>query len=220
MNQGRATGSRLALLVVALLCLGGCASAPAVDSAAPAPLPQTSSPSEPDAPPVDPPAVPRVQADLDSNQIPTTVAPTRVRVDTLDIDMSVTAVGLAPTGDMELLVNPAEAAWYRFGSAPASSSGATVIAAHVDAIGYGLGPFARLADASPGTEVVVTTADGADQRYRVESVTSDTKADILWDTVFDREGGPRLTLVTCGGEFDYTTRTYSSNVITTAIPIA
>jgi sortase (surface protein transpeptidase) len=142
-----------------------------------------------------------------------------LRVDTLDIDMAIRAAGLVPTGDMELPVDPAEAAWYRFGAAPASPAGATVIAAHVDALKYGLGPFARFADAPVGTEIVVTTADGVDTRYRLESVTSAIKADIPWASIFDRTGAPRLTIVTCGGEFDYDTRTYSSNVITTAVPI-
>ena len=215
MTQRRTITSRLGLLVVVLLCLGGCAAPPTADA-----VPTPSSTPTADAPATDPPKVPRVRADLGSNQTPATIAPTRIRVNDLDIDMPVAAVGLAATGDMELPVNPANAAWYRFGSAPASSSGATVIAAHVDALGYGLGPFARLADASPGTEVVVTTADGTDQRYRIESVTSTTKSEIPWDEIFDRTGTPRLTLVTCGGEFDTVTRTYSSNVITTAVRIA
>ena len=218
MTQRRTITSRLGLLVVVLLCLGGCAAPPTADLSTDA-VPTPSSTPTTDAPAADPPNIPRVQADLGSNQAPTTIAPTRIRVNDLNIDMSVAAVGLATNGDMDLPVNPATAAWYRFGPAPASSNGATVIAAHVDALEYGLGPFARLADASPGTEVVVTTADGTDQRYRIESVTSTTKAEIPWDDIFDRTGAPRLTLVTCGGEFDTATRTYSSNVITTAVPL-
>lgn len=219
MTPRRTTTSRLGLLVVVLLCLGGCAAAPTASPSVDT-VPTPSSTPTADAPATDPPNVPRVRTDLGSNQAPTTVAPTRIRVNDLNIDMPVAAVGLAATGDMELPVNPAEAAWYRFGSAPASTSGATVIAAHVDALEYGLGPFARLAQAPPGTEVVVTTADGTEQRYRIESVTATTKTEIPWDVIFDREGEPRLTLVTCGGEFDQATRTYSSNVVTTAVPIA
>ncbi len=39
-----------------------------------------------------------------------------------------------------------------------------------------------------------------------------------WVAAFDRAGPPRLTLVTCGGEFDYENRRYLSNLVLTAIP--
>ena len=32
-------------------------------------------------------------------------------------------------------------------------------------------------------------------------------------------GAPRLTLVTCGGEFDYENRRYLSNLVVTATPV-
>lgn len=217
MAMRRTATSTLALLVVALLSLAGCSAVDVGPTPVSSPVVTTQPAADVPAPVV--PSVPRVRADLGSNQTPTTIAPVRLRVDTLDIDMAIRAAGLVPTGDMELPVDPAEAAWYRFGAAPASPAGATVIAAHVDALKYGLGPFARFADAPVGTEIVVTTADGVDTRYRLESVTSAIKADIPWASIFDRTGAPRLTIVTCGGEFDYDTRTYSSNVITTAVPI-
>ena len=44
------------------------------------------------------------------------------------------------------------------------------------------------------------------------------KADVDWVAAFDRAGPPRLTLVTCGGEFDYENRRYLSNLVLTAIP--
>ena len=39
-----------------------------------------------------------------------------------------------------------------------------------------------------------------------------------WDGAFDRAGPPRLTLVTCGGEFDDENRRYLSNFVLTATP--
>ena len=44
------------------------------------------------------------------------------------------------------------------------------------------------------------------------------KADVDWAAAFDRAGPPRLTLVTCGGEFDVENRRYLSNVVLTATP--
>lgn len=246
MSTGRArfagTPTVPALLVFAFVfafafLLNGCATAtsgptdPRADAAAPitsepAPTPPTpaSEPTASEAPTPGPPSVPAsvvpvpvVDADL-SAQPAAAAGPARVRVDLLAIDMTVEAASLDAAGSMALAENPEVASWYRFGPAP-GAAGATVIAAHVDSLRYGLGPFAKLATAPAGTEITITTTDGVDHRYSVESVNATAKSEVPWDTVFDRTGPPRLTLVTCGGEFNYTTRQYQSNIIVTALPL-
>ena len=161
--------------------------------------------------------VPRQSAALAAQPAPVS-APVRVMAGALDIDMPVEAEGLADGGAMALPANPAVAAWYRYGSGPGSTAGATVLAAHVDSLAYDIGPFAALADAPVGTEIVLETADGGAHRYTVASVESQEKPEVPWASVFDRTGAPRLTLVTCGGEFDYDAKRYLSNVIVTAVP--
>ena len=162
------------------------------------------------------PEVPRRSADLAGQPLPAS-APVRVQVAALGIDMAIEGVGL--DGDaMALPANPAVAAWYRYGSAPGSPAGSTVVAAHVDSLIYDLGPFAELAEAPAGTEIVLQTADGVAHRYEIASVAVVEKPAVPWSAVFDRSGPPRLTLVTCGGEFDYGARRYLSNVLVTAEP--
>lgn len=146
-------------------------------------------------------------------------APVRVEVADLGIDMPVEAVDTADDSAMDLPANPAVAAWYRYGPGPDSPAGATVVAAHVDSRVYDIGPFAQLADAPAGTQIVLYTADGATHRYAVATVDTVLKPEVPWNSVFDRTGAPRLTLVTCGGEFDYEARRYLSNVIVTAVPV-
>ncbi|TFD75933.1 class F sortase [Cryobacterium fucosi] len=218
----RATVGAIGMFAVALVLLSGCsgvrgpaASAPrAVTTAAPAPASIVPAPQPtPDV------TVPTVSAALSANQAPVPLAPVRIRVDGLGIDMAVEAVGRTAENTMELPKNPAVAAWYRYGPSPASAAGATVIAAHVDSLVYDIGPFARLASARAGTQVVLTLSDGTDRRYAVTTVQSILKPDVPWDTVFGRSGAPRLTLVTCGGEFDYEAKRYLSNVIVSADPI-
>jgi hypothetical protein len=191
------------------------ASAETGSSGAPGDADQAAAPT-PGPAPVAVPDVPRQSADLTA-QPAAASAPVRVQVDTLGIDMPIEGVGL--DGDaMALPANPAVAAWYQYGPAPASPAGSTVIAAHVDSLAYSLGPFARLADAPAGTLVAISTADGGTHRYTIESRTIVEKQAVPWAVVFDRTGPPRLTLVTCGGEFDYQARRYLSNVIVTAVP--
>ncbi|TFB52298.1 class F sortase [Cryobacterium tagatosivorans] len=212
----RATASAIAAFAVALALFTGCAASPTGASVGKAPP----TPSEIPAPlPTADVDVPRVSSALDLNQVPVPLTPERIRVVSLGIDMPIESVGLAPDGAMRLPANPAVAAWYRYGPSPTSPTGATVVAAHVDSLVYDLGPFARLAKAGAGTEIVVTTEDGLDRRYALESIQTVNKADVPWASIFDRSGPARLTLVTCGGEFDYDARRYLSNVIATARPI-
>jgi hypothetical protein len=42
----------------------------------------------------------------------------------------------------------------------------------------------------------------------------------LPDLLFTRAGSPFLTLVTCGGVFDQSTRHYSDNVVVYAVPVS
>ncbi len=213
----RATVGTFAALAVALGLLAGCTATPTARPVAPVPS------TTPDALPAPRPTaavdVPRVRSALEMNQSPPAVAPQRIRVDSLGIDMAIDPVGLAADGAMALPSNPAVAAWYRFGPGPNSPSGATIVAAHVDSLVYDIGPFARLATAPPGTEITVATADGQESRYAVDSIQTVTKSDVPWAEVFDRTGPARLTLVTCGGEFDYGARRYLSNVIVSAKPL-
>lgn len=151
-------------------------------------------------------------------QVPVAVAPVRIRIPAIGVDMAVQPEGLDESGAMALPPNPVDAAWYRYGSWPGSAGGATVIAAHVDSLDYGRGPLARLPEATAGTEVLVTGADGREHRYLVQDGGMVRKPEVAWDAVFDRSGPARLTIVSCGGEFDYDRRTYLDNVIVNAVP--
>lgn len=215
-------GSLVAASAALGLLAGGAAPSPGIDGAASRALSEVE-PEEPSwpaaaAPPVAVPDIPRRSTALaDLPAAPP--APIRLEVPALGIDVTVQPVGLDDQGRMGLFDDPAIAAWYRWGPAPASDAGSTVIAAHVDSLAYDVLPFARLRDAAPGTEVIVTDAAGTRHAYAVQALQVIEKADVDWDAAFDRAGAPRLTLVTCGGEFDYAARRYLSNLVVTASPL-
>lgn len=200
---------------LALVLLTGCATAADPGTAAVAPTPSaTASP---------PPSAPRDLPDIPITGtepvIPTpTVAPVGVTVPAADIDVDVVPVGVKPDGLMELPENVSVAGWYRYGPDTRDERGTVVIAAHVDSLKYGLGPFARLKTLSAGAEIVVTDADGGRSTWLLERIENVRKAEIPLDRVFDRAGERRLVLITCGGQFDTSSRTYSDNVLVTARP--
>jgi sortase (surface protein transpeptidase) len=146
-------------------------------------------------------------------------AATRLEVAALGIDVRVVPTGVDDSGQMELPVSSDVAGWYRYGPAPGSYAGATVVAAHVDDEDK-VGPFARLPGVAEGTEVRVRTADGASHNYTVTTVQEQPKTEVALDAVFDRSGSPRLVLVTCGGAWDAAADSYTDNIVVTATPRA
>ncbi|NQX15805.1 class F sortase [Rathayibacter sp. VKM Ac-2857] len=203
--------------------LGGCSAqavgvVPAPDASPPV---QTSTPaaipsSTPTAPAV--PDVPVADARLGATPTPVVLAPTRLVVDGLPIDMPVQPVEVADDGTMELVPDTDVAGWYRFGRGLDAAEGTTVIAAHVDSLTYGLGPFAELKKAQPGQRIGLTGEDGVQRVYTVDTVETTEKTAVDLSSVFVQDGPARLVLITCGGDFDYDTRHYLSNVVVTATP--
>ncbi|GAA1735465.1 hypothetical protein GCM10009809_33280 [Isoptericola hypogeus] len=148
---------------------------------------------------------------------PAPPAPVRVEVPALGITVPVRATGVDDRGAMALPGSADVAGWYRFGAAPASPAGTTVVAAHVDDEDS-VGPFARLNGAETGTVVRVRTEDGTTHNYTVTNLRATAKHELSPDAVFDRSGPSRLVLVTCGGEWDAEARSYAQNVVVTAVP--
>ncbi len=146
----------------------------------------------------------------------TTTPPNRLAVPELGIDMRVEAHGLEDNGDMSLPVSPFVAGWYQYGSSPDSRMGATVIAAHVDSVAEGAGPFRSLRNASEGMSIALVDEAGTTHDYRISNVERISKAEVPLDRVFSASGDPHLVLVTCGGEYDWAAGRYQDNYIVTA----
>jgi len=80
-----------------------------------------------------------------------------------------------------------------------------------------VGPLVGLKQLHPGDEVVIATDKGA-ERFRVSTVKSISKRDLDVAEVFDRGGDPLLRIITCGGTFRRSQRSYQDNVVVTALP--
>ncbi|TQO18960.1 sortase family protein [Rhodoglobus vestalii] len=146
-------------------------------------------------------------------------APVRIQIPSVSVDIQIAPVGVEASGYMEIPENITIAGWYRYGPSPSSDTGSTVITAHVDDFVQGLGPFASLSSMPASAEIIVTTDDGVDHRYILESVQNIQKEQVPLDQVFDRDGAPRIVLITCGGQFDENVRQYSDNVVAIANPL-
>ena len=91
-----------------------------------------------------------------------------------------------------------------------------MLAGHVDDRVQGRGAFYRLVELAPGDPVLVgwptapSCATGCAEVERVD------KPGCRPTQLFARDGPPRLTLITCGGEFDRAAGRFRDNVVVRA----
>ncbi|WP_231369217.1 class F sortase [Frigoribacterium sp. CG_9.8] len=215
---GRARLGATLAVCLALPVLAGCTAVTGTGVAGTAAPRSTASATPPPAASV--PRIPTADASLTANAAAVVVAPVRIQLDRLGIDMKVTSEGLDADGAMALPPNAADAGWYRYSPGVNSRAGATVIAAHIDSRDDGIGPFSRLRNATAGDRLTLTGADGSTVAYTVTELRQVGKIDAPMAEVFDTAGAPRLSLVTCGGSYNSKTGHYVDNVIVTATPVA
>jgi hypothetical protein len=144
--------------------------------------------------------------------------PALVSVEALGIAAPVQPVGLGEVGELIIPASPMDVGWFQGGSVP-GEAGVALLSSHIDTRTEGRGVFAGLTRLVAGDTIRITTADGTEQVWVVIARTQHRKDD-LPEELFARSGAPLLALVTCGGPFDQTVRSYRDNVIVWAEPAA
>ena len=143
-------------------------------------------------------------------------APAHLAIPALEVDGPVLATGVNGAGELDIPPDARTLVWYRHGPTP-GAAGSAVVAGHLNWKGV-QGVFAELADVPVGAEIVVTYDDLSQRSFVVQAVELVDKPAVAINGVFARDGESVLRLVTCGGDFDDSTRHYRSNVIVTAVP--
>ncbi len=139
-----------------------------------------------------------------------TAHPAQLLIPSLNVHRAVEEVGVNRYGVMNVPVNSWNAGWYKGGPVP-GAPGDAVIEGHA---GYPGQPviFGRLGDLRPGDQVIVELADKSRRLFVVVS-----KATLPVGTAppgfAEPYGPPRLTLITCTGDFNDTSKTYSRRLV-------
>lgn len=147
-----------------------------------------------------------------------TSPPTKLQIDSLKINAPVEPVGVDAAGEIAIPEDIHTLGWYEYGPAPGSSAGSVVVVGHVDSATQGIGTFFTLKTIAAGAAISLTTADGQQRQYKVVGVQAYPKTSVPLADLFSTAGAPRLTLITCGGQFDKTTHSYESNIVVSAVP--
>ena len=141
----------------------------------------------------------------------TVVPPASVTIPAIGVDTRLDQIGVDGAG---ALVPPADftvAGWFAAGPAP-GDPGPAVLAGHVDDR-TGPAVFFRLEELDVGDQVLVTREDGTTVTFAVTRVAEYPKTAFGTDEVYGPTAGPELRLITCGGTFDRSRRSYTDNIV-------
>jgi hypothetical protein len=136
-------------------------------------------------------------------------SPVRVQIPAIGVDAPVTPVDLRRDGSLAIPA-PEEVGWYRRTPAP-GNRGSAVVTGHVDSA-RAPGVFARLDELSTGDRLGVAGEDGWTTVFEVRAVTRHPKA-ALPAALWRHDDRRVLRLITCGGRFDRSRRSYADNVV-------
>jgi Sortase domain len=133
--------------------------------------------------------------------------------------IAVRAVGTRRNGLLDVPDDIRVAGWWRGGSGLGDPFGSSLVAAHVDSLTQGLGPFASLLGVRPGDRVRLWSK-GLQQTFAVTSLRLRPRSTIGPHAYLHSPAGPRrLTLVTCAGPYDAARGGYQNLAIITARPL-
>ncbi|WP_405136406.1 class F sortase [Nocardia sp. NBC_01388] len=124
---------------------------------------------------------------------------------------SLISLGRNTDGSVQVPADYQQAGWYQQGPAP-GEQGSAVILGHVDSY-KGTGIFFSLKKVKPGDMIDVARADGKTAHFKVTDVRMYLKSQFPDQLVFGPRGGATLQVVTCGGDFDQSAKSYLSNVV-------
>lgn len=138
--------------------------------------------------------------------------PVRLKIPKINVDAPVEQVGLAPDGAMEVPKERANVAWFNLGQRP-GENGSAVIAGHYGWKNGKASAFDNLYKLRKGDKLYIEDGNGATITFVVrESRRYDPQADA--SAVFgSNDGKAHLNLVTCEGEWDKVSKTYSKRLV-------
>ncbi len=138
--------------------------------------------------------------------------PATIRIPRLNIDTKIQQTGLNSKGDMGVPTNYTDVAWYKHGTIP-GQIGSAVIDGHVDN-GLGLsGIFKNLHELKKGDDVYVITKTGRELHFIVEESVGYPYKSVPLEKLFLRKDDARMNLITCGGAWIKTEKTYDERFV-------
>lgn len=138
--------------------------------------------------------------------------PERVHIASIGVDATIIDLGLNPDRTLEVPEDIRLTGWWTGRSVP-GEDGPSIVVGHVDSAAGGPGVFWRLRELDIGDVIHVERSDGSISEFRVIETELVLKDEFPTEKVYGSTEGSQLRLITCGGSFDQSARSYLGNVI-------
>lgn len=137
--------------------------------------------------------------------------PQRLVIQSIDVDVELQPLDVDDEGIFDPL--PGTAGWYSNPEAVKPGAvGSAMIGAHINWDGQP-DVFSQLHELKPGNAVEVHYSNGQIATFVVEESVQLDKDDLPIERILRATSRPRLSLITCGGQFDYSVGHYDDNTI-------
>lgn len=140
------------------------------------------------------------------------IVPRKIRIPAIRVDTFVEQVGITAEGNMDVPKNIWNTAWLRDGGYRPGQPGNAVIAGHLDAPGT-KAVFWDLDKLKAGDKLYVTDTAGKEMSFEVTDRQYYPYNNAPLAKIFGPSNEARLNLITCGGVFDRTSRSYNERLI-------
>lgn len=208
----------LALVGAAVLALPQTASPSTQRSAAASPTGALGSAGDPTATRWEPTTPdPEVARDAPSDPDgPAGLAAVSVSIPRIGVDSPLLPLGIDPTSGVLIPPDRYDIAGVLADGPVPGQVGPAIIAGHVDSQA-GPGVFFRLEEMVPGDVISVSLSDGQAINFRVVEVAQYPKSSFPSAEVYGPTPDRELRLITCGGDFDRSRRSYLDNIVVFAV---
>ena len=140
---------------------------------------------------------------------------TRIVIPKAKVDAPLVTLSIDENGVMQSTSNAYDVAWYDFSAKSGTGSNA-VFSGHVDYHDVGAAVFWNLRDLHPGDVVEVQLADGTSYKYGVSALNCIPVADAPISQIVGPTQSELVTLITCCGTFNSSTRQYDKRLVVRA----
>jgi sortase A len=138
--------------------------------------------------------------------------PARLMIPVIHVDTAVVPVGITSDGEMDVPKDPAEVAWYSFGSRP-GESGNAVIAGHYDWMNNKTAVFDSLHKLSKGDKIFIEDENGVATTFVMREMRIYDKDEDASDVFISGDNKVHLNLITCIGVWDEVEKIYPDRLI-------
>ena len=146
---------------------------------------------------------------------PTNKAAMQISIPAIGVQAAeVISVGLNPNRTVQVppLNHVDEAGWYKYSPLP-GQTGPSIILGHIDSAVAGKGVFYSLGTLKPGDVISVLRPDHYVADFVVSRTAEYPKKEFPTQQVYGDTAGAELRLITCGGQFDSSARSYRDNIV-------